>query len=277
VYLHICHIRTINTRFGYSDTIFKHRKKPIQWGIYLSGLPVVLLDWECARNFSFFLAQTFCKFWPIIFLLKASIVASIWIVIGIYMDYGNHWEYYGWLGLSLSTTVLALCQFGYFLKLWAITVYLVPFTIYWIVYLFMLPFMACCSCARYCMGREKKQTDKPEELGEDNSNKIAEFKNDGEYEGGDDEEEYNTARNVNSDGYYGRAEAYRDDEENRYVETDANIAGTKKKKMGKNAKKAKKTSKPKEKNAKSPTKRDMRRLEDLYFFPRVWRCLHPKY
>lgn len=73
IYLHISCIRTINSRFGYSKTTFSHRNKAVQGLIYLTLLPLVLLDWKCARNFSFYLAQTWAKFWFIIFLVKLAL------------------------------------------------------------------------------------------------------------------------------------------------------------------------------------------------------------
>mmetsp|Transcript_21889 Transcript_21889/g.19431 ORF Transcript_21889/g.19431 Transcript_21889/m.19431 type:complete len:193 (+) Transcript_21889:41-619(+) len=145
IYLHVVTIRTLTSRYGYSKTTFTHNNKVIQGGIYLFALPLVFLDWECARNFSFFLAVTWRKFWFLIFIVEAAAVGSVWSVILLHMDYNDYWHYIGWIGFSSSFTILALVKFAWLLRLYVWLFYLVPLILYWVLYILMWPFLKCCS------------------------------------------------------------------------------------------------------------------------------------
>lgn len=115
---------------------------------------------------------------------------------------------------------------------------------------------------------------------------------------GGDEEDLGTDRNINAGGYYDRADRYRVDTDNNYLDTQADIAKKKPKKKkakGKAKKKspnkaASKTPKKSmdsnkedkktdgsDKDKKPKKKRDLRNLHDLGYFNRVWRSLQPKY
>jgi hypothetical protein len=282
VFFHISSTRTIHTRYGYTKTTFTHHNKWLQGMIYASCLPIVFFDWPCARNFALFLTQTWRRFWPVIFLFKAMFVASIWAVIVVYMDYNDHWQYYGWLGLSICASLVVLVQFATLLKLYVWIFYLAPFLLYWVLYLIMWPFFKCCACARWCLGLNKVRKDDAE-VGEANEADIDDIEN----EGGDEEDfNMNSDRDLNV-----RADKYRiDDEENKYLETDANLntggkkkKGKKKKSPAKKNKKAEKKDEGEEKEEKKPNPKKKQKkvyktpIEDLWYFARVWRALQPKY
>ena len=203
--------------------------------------------------------------------------------------------------------MLALIQFPFFLKFWTYLVYLVPFLCYCVLYVIMWPFMQCCRCARVCMGTEKKKPRTDEDIGDSVSHKEGVDLEGGEevvYEGGDDDNNLQTDRNLNVRGMYDRADRYRETEENKYLETSEAMTGnnSKKGKRGRKDKKSKSkektkkakgkskspaknadttTAKPKkerkEKKHKDLARRDTREMEDLGFFSRIVRSLQPKY
>lgn len=159
------------------------------------------------------------------------------------------------------------------------------------------------------MGTEKKKRPTDEDIGDSGSHKDGvELEGGAEvvYEGGDEENNLETDRNLNVRGMYDRADRYREAEGTKYLETSEAMTGSNSKK-GKKGRKGK-ISKSKEKNkkakakgkSKSPPKntdtatgttkkerkvkkhkdlsrRDTREMEDLGFFSRVVRSLQPKY
>lgn len=138
------------------------------------------------------------------------------------------------------------------------------------------------------MGKERRPRKKPEELYDSQSQKNDEHINQEELkdevvnEGGSDEEDPATDRAVNNGGYYDRAQAYRGDEENKYLETDQPVESVSSHKSKRKNKKAKKNSKPKAKKQNAPkdenvANRDTRPLDEIGFYRRVWRCMQPKY
>jgi hypothetical protein len=157
------------------------------------------------------------------------------------------------------------------------------------------------------MGTEKKKPRTDEDIGDSVSHKEGVDLEGGEevvYEGGDDDNNLQTDRNLNVRGMYDRADRYRETEENKYLETSEAMTGnnSKKGKRGRKDKKSKSkektkkakgkskspaknadttTAKPKkerkEKKHKDLARRDTREMEDLGFFSRVVRSLQPKY
>jgi hypothetical protein len=257
------------------------------------------------KGFSFFLAQTWKKFWVILLFAKLCAIGSIWGVIVGYMDYENYEQYVGWVGFSTCVTALFLVKFTFFLDIYVWVLYLAPFGIYWVLFLILFPFMKCCECANWLVGRHLKsdesfEYEEEEEVGKPYARQAS--AEDIENDGGDEEEEelpgygeggnMATERSLEVRGNYGRGSRYEVganlDEQNDAINE---AVPNKKVKKGRKKKRTRgccccKTSAKQKlsKEAQEEVIIEKRRkriyktpIEELWFFARVWRALNNKY
>jgi hypothetical protein len=301
IYLHITSIRTLNTRYGYTETTFVHKNPWIQGILYATLMPIVILDWKWMKGFSLFLAQTWKKFWIVLLFVKLCAIGSIWGVIVGYMDYENYEQYIGWLGFSICVTALFLVKFTFFLDIYVWVMYLAPFGIYWVLFLILLPFMKCCQCASWWVGQHLKSDESyeyEEEVKDVKPYVRQTSADDIENDGGDEEElpgygeggNMATERSLEVRGNYGRGSRYEvgvDVDPN--DATSAAVPNKKVKKVKKRGSRGccccKSSTKPKlSKEAQEEVIKEKRLkrvyktpIEQLWFFARVWRALNNKY
>lgn len=133
----------MNSRFGYSKTTFSVKNDYGQWAVYLLGFPLVFLDWKCARGFSFYIAQTWNRFWIPLFFLKIGAVASVYAVMGRFLDTDAYKEILC-VFFVVSFTLMAFMNHPWVMKIWLLLVYLVPFIVYLIIRIIIFPFTFCC-------------------------------------------------------------------------------------------------------------------------------------
>lgn len=150
----------------------------------------------------------------------------------------------------------------------------------------MWPFLKCCSCARSCLGLNKKRKDENDisvsEEGKADVQDEAVVYEGGDVEsdeGGDEEDPENglgTDRSLDVNGHLDRVDRYRVDD--RYLETDDNLQGGKKKKNKINFEEDE-SEEDQQKVKKQKKKRKVYNtpIEDLWYFARVWRALQSKY
>lgn len=142
IFFHIGIIRTINSRYGYTKDTFKVENFYGQWLLYILWFPLVLLDWKWMRNFSFYIARTWEKFWFILFILKIGAIASVWVVLGYYLDKNNQRELIS-VNFVFGFTVITFMNHPWIMKIWLLVIYFIPFIVYIIAKVIIYPFTFC--------------------------------------------------------------------------------------------------------------------------------------
>ena len=173
---HVGVIRTINSRYGYSKEWFSVKNFYGQWLIYLLGFPLIMLDWQCMRNFSYYLARTWNKFWIILYFLKLGAIASVWTVLGYYLDKDNYKMILS-ANFVFGFTVLTFLNHPWIMKIWLLIIYFVPFIVYIIAKIIIYPF----TFWLWCWFWWKKRSD------DSDANDSRSNRSDVAHEGGGDE------------------------------------------------------------------------------------------
>lgn len=309
VYFHIGLIRTINSRYGYTKETFTVKNFYGQWALNLLGFPLVFLDWKWARGFSFYIAQTWNRFWIVLMLIKILAIVSVWVVLGYFLDVKNDQKIVS-VFFVICFTVIAFINHPWIMKIWYLLVYFVPFIVYIIVKIIIYPFTFwtwCLACWKCC----KKSEESEEYDSRSNRSDVA-------HEGGDEEESGFPEDINNLDSARGfepkikkkkvkkakgkaksKPKASKSDRSKNYLESDiekgdqsqpnehldTNTPIDDKSDKKKKIKRSKSKEKPNEqgkqkeddKNKVKKGDRDTKDLDSLNFFSRGWRWLKARY
>lgn len=261
VYLHVASIRTINSRYGYSEDTFKCKNKFGQWFIYGTGFPIVFLDWECPRNFSLFIAKTWHDFWVPLFFVKAALVGSVWAVLSVFMEYDNTLQYFGWLVFGTLYTIFVFINHPWVLKLYFLVFYFVPFIAYIILWVVTWPFIKIFGA---CWGKCCRKSSYG-----DTDSQV-------EHEGGEEDEE---SKRTDRDFGVDRRVNYRTDTDADRLETNAGLSENRKNKKKRRKGKKNRDDRPVDHDDNQPSRNPNKDidLDEYNFFSRAWKCIQPKY